>query len=126
MAYNAFPFQGEGKIPLFPRHETVLDYLKGYAAPINNVVRCSSQVLDVHPVGNPEERAWSITVLDLITNTKETNIWDAVVVSNGHFNDVFVPDIEGLKEWKGHVTHSKFFRGAEAYRGKVCNSAQRI
>jgi cation diffusion facilitator CzcD-associated flavoprotein CzcO len=118
MAYSNCPFPGDGQIPLFPRHETVLEYLKGYANQLNEVVRYSAQVVDVHPLGDLGN-GWSLTVKDIIHGEEQSETYDAVIIANGHFNDAFVPDMPGLSQWKGEITHSKFFRGAEAYEGKV-------
>lgn len=49
--------------------------------------------------------------------------FDAVVVATGHYTVPYFPLIEGLQEFEnkypGSVIHTKAFRGAETFRGKV-------
>jgi hypothetical protein len=50
-------------------------------------------------------------------------IFDAVVVASGHYHTPLVPDIPGLAEaksqWPVEIAHSKSFRNAEGFEGKV-------
>lgn len=105
--------------PLFPRHETVLQYLKGYAEDVESYIQFQAQVLDVRRLAG----AWEIDVLDLRTNQVSRTEFDAVVVASGHFNDPYVPNIPGLVEFDqalpGAVLHSKFYRRPDTYAGKV-------
>lgn len=49
--------------------------------------------------------------------------FDALVVATGHYNIPWFPEIPGLAEYDerfpGRIIHSKHFRGAEKFRGKV-------
>lgn len=49
--------------------------------------------------------------------------FDALVVATGHYNIPWFPEIPGLVEYDqrfpGRIIHSKHFRGAEKFRGKV-------
>lgn len=49
--------------------------------------------------------------------------FDALVVATGHYNIPWFPDIPGLAEYDerfpGRIVHSKHFRGAEKFKGKV-------
>lgn len=49
--------------------------------------------------------------------------FDAIIDASGHYSVPFIPYISGLKEFAeafpGRVEHTKSFRGADAYRGKV-------
>ncbi|KAM5360999.1 hypothetical protein ACJZ2D_013389 [Fusarium nematophilum] len=116
--------------PLFPRHETVLQYLKGYGEDVESHIQYQAQVLDVRRLAG----SWKIEVLDLLTNQVSRTEFDAVVVASGHFNDPYVPNTPGLVEFDqanpGAVLHSKFYRHPDAYAGKkvviVGNSASGI
>ncbi|EEU36042.1 uncharacterized protein NECHADRAFT_53067 [Fusarium vanettenii 77-13-4] len=116
--------------PLFPSHETVLRYLKGYAEDVKSYIQFQSQVLDVRRLAG----AWEIEVLDLRTDQVSRTEFDAVLVASGHFNDPYVPNIPGLVEFDqahpGVVVHSKFYRRPDTYVGKkviiVGNSASGI
>lgn len=59
---------------------------------------------------------------------EKTDYWwkehfDAVVVANGHYTVPYIPKIEGLDEfarsYPGSVSHTKAYRGRDAYRDKV-------
>lgn len=49
--------------------------------------------------------------------------FDGVVVASGHYSVPYVPAVEGLEEFErarpGSVLHSKLYRGADAFKGKV-------
>lgn len=49
--------------------------------------------------------------------------FDALVVATGHYNIPWFPDIPGLAEYDerfpGRIVHSKHFRGADKFKGKV-------
>ena len=74
----------------------------------------------------------------LLTLRKETsskNLWwqeqfDALVVASGHYNIPWVPQIDGLLEYDarfpGRVIHSKHFRDATKFKGKVCDQLDEI
>ncbi|KAI8651197.1 hypothetical protein NCS55_01363300 [Fusarium keratoplasticum] len=116
--------------PLFPRHETVLQYLKGYAEDVKIYIQFQAQVLDVQRLAG----AWEIEILDLRTDQVSRIEFDAVVVASGHFNDPYVPSIPGLVEFDqahpGALLHSKFYRRPDTYAGKkviiIGNSASGI
>ncbi|KAJ3339092.1 hypothetical protein HDU83_007786 [Entophlyctis luteolus] len=48
--------------------------------------------------------------------------FDAIVVATGHYNDPYIPDIAGIKEWRSSrgdaIIHSKVYRTPETYQGK--------
>jgi cation diffusion facilitator CzcD-associated flavoprotein CzcO len=77
------------------------------------------------------ERAEKIDDKWVLTLRKEEpgkNWWwqesfDALVVASGHYNVPWLPKIPGLLEYdarySGRVIHSKHFRNAKSYKGKV-------
>ncbi|KAJ4377470.1 monooxygenase [Neocucurbitaria cava] len=117
---------------LFPTHETVSKYIEDYSADVQDLVQYETQVTNVVPVDaiNPTG-AWTVTTLNLRTNTSTSSSFDAVIVANGHFIVPYIPDIPGIREWNeqypGRITHSKYFRRPSEYKGKkvivVGNSA---
>jgi cation diffusion facilitator CzcD-associated flavoprotein CzcO len=50
-------------------------------------------------------------------------IFDAIVVASGHYNIPWIPQIPGILEYEakfpGRVLHSKHFRDASKFKGKV-------
>ncbi|EFW16049.1 flavin dependent monooxygenase [Coccidioides posadasii str. Silveira] len=77
---------------------------------------------------------WAVTRKDLRSGVSRTDIYDAVVVANGHYNVPYVPSIPGISAWHnsypGIISHSKSYCSSEAFRNKkvivVGNSASGI
>lgn len=126
---------------LFPKHETVLEYIEKYGQDVKHLVKFETQVVDVgieesstneNPITNQD--CWKVKTRDLETMEEKEEIYDVVIVANGHFIVPYVPDIEGIKEWNdkypGIISHSKYFRKPEEFEGKkvvvVGNSASGI
>lgn len=128
MRFSDKPFPPDAQ--LFPKHETVLKYLKEYAEEVMDFIQFETQVLDIRP-SEANSSAWSVTSRSLINGTQRTDNYDAVVVATGHYNVPYVPDIHGIAAWDkrypGIISHSKFFDTPEAFRDKkvvvVGNSA---
>lgn len=115
---------------LFPKHETVLEYIEKYGQDVKHLVKLETQVVDVgieesstieNPIANQD--CWKVKTRDLVTMEEKEERYDAVIVANGHFIVPYVPDIEGIKEWNdkypGIISHSKYFRKPEEFEGKV-------
>jgi cation diffusion facilitator CzcD-associated flavoprotein CzcO len=119
---------------LFPKHQTVLEYIKAYAADVQSLIECSTQVTDVSPVDSSPSGAWNVTTRSLHTNEERLSVYDAVIVANGHFIVPYVPSIPDIEAWNksypGLITHSKYYRRPEEFTGKkvivVGNSASGV
>lgn len=116
---------------LFPKHETVLDYVEEYGRDVEDLVQFGTQVINAEPVGDGATSSWSVRTRQLHSNKETEETFDAVIVANGHFIVPYIPDVSGIKEWNdrypGLITHSKYYRQPEDYAGKkvivVGNSA---
>lgn len=73
---------------------------------------------------------WVLTLRKEIRR-KGVNSWwqeefDAVIVASGHYNVPYIPDIPSLVRYEtrfpGTILHSKHFRTAREYTGKVRQS----
>lgn len=114
--------------PLLPDATHVLDYLKEYANEVLHLIQFRHQVLDVVHVdaGACEgQRKWQLEVLDLGTDCERREVFDAVLVASGRYNEPYIPDIIGLGDWMrnrpGSVIHSKSFRSVDIFKDQVCN-----
>ncbi|KAF2140115.1 uncharacterized protein K452DRAFT_319672 [Aplosporella prunicola CBS 121167] len=133
---HAFP----DDIQLFPKHASVKEYLKGYAEDVLETIRFRTQVVDVRFIGSKaeqigdeevKEESWSVTTKNIVTGEQTEEVFDAVVVANGHYYTPYIPDIEGIKEWyqtsPKSISHSKFYRTPDVFKDKkvivVGNSA---
>jgi cation diffusion facilitator CzcD-associated flavoprotein CzcO len=139
MQYANRPFDED--LPLFPRHESVLDYCKKYAEEVRPLIRFGCQVLDVRAIavqdgtgGGSHCGGWEVTCIDEATQKRISQRYDAVVVATGHFSVPYIPAIKGIEAWcaayPGSVVHSKAYRNANPFTGKrvivVGNSASGV
>jgi cation diffusion facilitator CzcD-associated flavoprotein CzcO len=117
---------------LFPTHPTVLKYIEDYTKPINHLIQYNTQVTSISPVSpTSPTTAWTVTTTHLPTNQPTTEVFDAVIVANGHFIVPHLPPIDGIEEWNtahpGRITHSKYYRHPSEFLNKkvivVGNSA---
>lgn len=109
---------------LFPRHAVVRQYLQDYADDIRDLITLETQVLAVEKVPGGSRGRWRVQLLNLRSRTTRSAEYDAVMVASGHYSDPFIPQIPGLAEFNerhppGCVSHSKFYRRPDDYRGKV-------
>ena len=113
---------------LFPKHETVTEYIAQYAEDVKHLIHFHTQVISVKPVLSDSERdGWLVETQDVdagdVVDPREEH-YDAVVVASGHFNVPFVPQIKGLEEWAEQypnaVSHSMYYKKPEDYKDKVC------
>ena len=108
--------------PLFPTRETVLQYLKNYAAGVERYVNFNTQVVDIRLRTSHGQDIWCVRTRDLKTHERKERQYDAVVVACGHYNVAALPDIKGIREWNltnpGLIAHSKFYRSPKFYTDK--------
>lgn len=116
---------------LFPKHETVLQYIENYGRDVQDLVQYETQVVDVVPASSSNTGSWMVTGKNLRTKEERQEEFDAVIVANGHFIVPYIPDIPNIREWNklhpGRISHSKYYRRPEEFEGKkvivVGNSA---
>lgn len=108
---------------LFPRHEVVREYLESYAKELEPMLSLGTQVLSIKKTQNTSRARWEVEVLDLKTDKRRIEEFDAVMIASGHYNDPFIPEIKGLAEFNrihpGCISHSKFYRRPDQYADKV-------
>lgn len=102
----------------FPDRETIWNYLDTYADQfdVKKYIKYLHMVLKVQPF---QGEKWKVIVKDLANNKIEKQIFDAVVVCNGHDFAPRIPKIEGIENFKGKVMHSHDFRKAATFTGKL-------
>jgi cation diffusion facilitator CzcD-associated flavoprotein CzcO len=143
MRYSDLAFADD--LPLFPRHEDVLDYCRQYAEDVKELIKFPHRVTDVHPVLGREHQdhtsesegtapSWSVTTLNEATQSRTTDTYDAVLIASGHYAVPYVPAIKGVNEWSSAypdtIIHSKAYRNPDQFANKkvivVGNSASGI
>ncbi|KAH8819831.1 dimethylaniline monooxygenase (N-oxide forming) [Xylogone sp. PMI_703] len=90
---------------------------------LNTTVEDISKVPSLSPA---DDNRWKLT-LRKYDHVRHADIWreevfDAVVLANGHYSVPFVPQVKGLKEYTekfpGRVVHSKYYRSPVQYSAK--------
>ncbi|XP_059486507.1 senecionine N-oxygenase-like [Neocloeon triangulifer] len=122
MCYPDYPF------PEYPesyvKSGKVLKYLEDYASQfdLRRLIKFNRVVLEVLPVKSAEEDKtypeWKVTTLDIVTSKKETNLFDGIMVCNGHHSDPEIPEVEGIEKFGGHVMHSHDYRESTPFKGQ--------
>ncbi|KAI2285697.1 hypothetical protein LOZ02_000856 [Ophidiomyces ophidiicola] len=131
MELSGLPFPKNTQ--LFPKSESVLQYLQEYSKDIEHLIHFQVQVMDIM-LEDESVGSWAVTRKCLQSDTLQTDVYDAVVVANGHYNVPYVPSVPGIDVWHksyaGAISHSKSYFSAEPFRGKkvlvVGNSASGI
>lgn len=58
-----------------------------------------------------------VIVNNLPNSTVETNVFDAVMVCNGHYNTPAIPNYPGRNIYKGQQIHSHDYRCPDPFKG---------
>lgn len=80
----------------------------------------------IEPSAKPEENQvpgsstkWTVTVKNLETGVVAKEIFDAVMVCNGHYFEPSLPIIEGHDKFQGQQLHSHDYRVPETFANKT-------
>lgn len=124
MAFPDYPFppgSGEGTSS-FIHHTEVRKYLENYCDNfgLRKHIRFGTRVDSVVP----ESYKWRVGSARLAGNAGgkgDEELFDAIIVCNGHYSVPNVPPIEGMEKFKGSVLHSHDYRrpADERFAGKV-------
>ncbi|KAK6947601.1 Flavin monooxygenase-like, partial [Dillenia turbinata] len=122
MGYRAYPFVEAGLKDRdqrrYPGHKEVLDYLEDYAREfrVSEMVRFETEVVRV---GMVEGRKWEVKWRALGKRIDVDEVFDAVVICNGHYTEPRLAYIPGIDEWPGKQMHSHNYRVPEPFRDQV-------
>ena len=123
MGFREFPFVatgergGDGR--RFCGREEVRRYLQRYAETfgLERFVECDARVTSVVRAAreSAEEEArwssaWEVTWKSGKDDETRREVFDAVVVANGHYNEPRVPEFDGAETWPGERMHSLEYR----------------
>ncbi|KAJ9706848.1 hypothetical protein PVL29_002021 [Vitis rotundifolia] len=123
MGFRAYPFVSTGQphrdSRRFPGHQEVLLYLNDYATEfgLTELVRFETEVVYA---GLVEDGKWKVRsrrgngVADDVDE-----VFDALVVCNGHYTEPRTAEIPGIDAWPGKQMHSHNYRIPEPYRDLV-------
>ncbi|XP_057868666.2 flavin-containing monooxygenase FMO GS-OX-like 8 isoform X1 [Cryptomeria japonica] len=140
MGYMDYPFLvKEGRDPRrFPGHEEISLYLKDFARHFNLVElirfntkveyvgmvgKCQEWVMngerDCDMDGDPMDERVQWVVRATSSGTVEEEVFDAVVVCNGHYRQPAIAEIPGAQKWPGKQIHSYSYRVSEPFFNQV-------
>ncbi|XP_051194798.1 flavin-containing monooxygenase FMO GS-OX-like 4 isoform X2 [Lolium perenne] len=126
MGFFDFPFAAgpDGDPRTFPGHEEVLRYLREFARrfDLHGLVRLETEVVRVSRDANANS-SWRVRYSRKLAGSEkreeEEEVFDAVVVCNGHYYQPHVADIAGMDVWPGKQLHSNTYRVPEPFQGQV-------
>ena len=103
-------------IPSFPPREVLQDYIIGRVSKgkLKSKIKFNTRVLNT----TFKNDKFELSFQDKVKDKLQTEEFDYVVVSTGHFSVPFIPEYEGMKSFPGRIMHSHDFRDAEEFRGK--------
>ncbi|KAI5017926.1 hypothetical protein ZWY2020_042814 [Hordeum vulgare] len=123
MGFLDFPFTAaRGSVVdarRFPGHEEVLRYLEDFAQRFDlyGLVRFQTEVVGVRRVAGGR---WAVTSRKLgEKGEQEEEVYDAVVVCNGHYSEPRIASIPGADAWPGKQMHSHNYRVPEPFLDQV-------
>ncbi|KAJ6646824.1 Senecionine N-oxygenase [Pseudolycoriella hygida] len=93
----------------------VLQFIKKYAQEfqVEKRIQFRREIVRIRPKATSK---WEIMVRNLMNETIEIQIFDAVMVCNGHYSVPRTPEFRGLDLYKGKTLHSHSFRSADVFK----------
>ncbi|KAL0395321.1 UNVERIFIED_CONTAM: Flavin-containing monooxygenase FMO GS-OX-like 4 [Sesamum latifolium] len=124
MGFRVYPFVASRKPGRdgrrFPGHGEVLEYLRDFAEEfrLGELVRFGSEVWHV---GLVEDRKWMVRSRKRSGSegNKDDEVYDAVVVCNGHYTEPRIAEIPGIEVWPGKQIHSHNYRVPDPFRDQI-------
>ncbi|XP_061357800.1 flavin-containing monooxygenase FMO GS-OX-like 4 isoform X3 [Gastrolobium bilobum] len=121
MGFRDYPFgrkEGKGRDSRrFPGHREVLMYLKDFAADfqIDELVRLETEVVFA---GLGDGGKWTVRSRSSNCDCVD-EIYDALVICNGHYVQPRLAHIPGINAWPGKQMHSHNYRTPEPFQDQV-------
>jgi hypothetical protein len=115
MAFQDYTFDSKGggddHWQRYPHHTKVLIYLERFANDfgILPLIRFNEKVTGLVPAGI----GWSLS-----TQLNQNEMFDAVMVCNGHYSKPRIPELPGIRGFNGLTMHSHNYRNPEIFEGK--------
>jgi len=105
-------------IPSYPPRAVLRHYIAGRVekSDVRKYIRFRTPVRNV--AFSAETGQFTVTAKDLVNDVLTTDVFDYVVVANGHFSTPNTPDFPGLDKFPGRVLHAHDFRDAAEFAGK--------
>ncbi|XP_047083423.1 flavin-containing monooxygenase FMO GS-OX-like 2 [Lolium rigidum] len=106
----------------FPGHEEVLRYLEAFGRrfDLHGLVRFETEVVRVRR--DDAGPGWKVSYRSMKlahVSSEQEEVFDAVVVCNGHLAEPHIADIAGMDTWPGKQMHSHNYRVPDSFHGQV-------
>jgi dimethylaniline monooxygenase (N-oxide forming) len=90
----------------------ILDFLNTYANhfKLKELIRFDQMVTEIRPF----EDKWRIKSLHRISKHESVDIYDVVMICNGHYNTPIIPNLPGQELFQGKILHSHHYRSAKS------------
>ncbi|KAF0755600.1 senecionine N-oxygenase-like isoform X1 [Aphis craccivora] len=112
MELSGFPHTGVGDACYFPA-SYIQKYLNDFTDHFNlrPYIKFNHHVEKVRPINDSQ---WEVNVLNLQQKSKETFIFDALLICVGN---PAIPDVKGSNIFSGKIMHSHSYRDADLFKG---------
>ncbi len=125
MPYRSHPYPKD--TAEYPTYQVIYQYQQQHAATYASHIKLNRVVTRVRhtPAGHASRKRWLVEWTPSVTSkspdvgTTFEEEFDHIVVANGSDSRPFIPYIDNLWSWKGEILHSRWYRKAEAFAGKV-------
>ncbi|KAL2892473.1 Flavin-containing monooxygenase FMO GS-OX-like 1 [Bienertia sinuspersici] len=124
MGFSDFAFEERqyGDPRVFPGHQEVLAFLNDFAGRVGvfGSTRFKSEVVRVERVGGDQWVVeWRRVGEEVRRVSFEEEVFDAVVVCNGHCTIPRVAYVPGIEKWPGKQIHSHNYRVPEPFKDQI-------
>lgn len=120
MTIPGFPHEQTGNSYL--HHTEILKYVQAFARhyQLDKYVKLNTVTKSVRPVSTGDNQVkWDVTTCNRHNVDEiDTQRFDGVIVSTGHYSKCHIPHVEGRDKFKGSVIHSRDYRRPEVYEGQ--------
>ncbi|XP_050294534.1 senecionine N-oxygenase [Anthonomus grandis grandis] len=115
MGFPDFPIPEQDRSYL--TQAEILQFLNMYAKKfdLEQYIKFNTMVQEIRPYGNDK---WQITSVYKPSGKVSVNIYDSVIICNGHYNDPIIPKLPGQELFKGKIDHSHNYRDPEKFKGQ--------
>lgn len=119
MGFPDFPIPDNPKSYL--TRTELLDFLNSYCDhfKLRSYIKFRHHVKLVKPLPDRESNKWSVRIEDLKSKETSVEIFDAVMVCNGHYFEPNVPKINGDDCFEGTILHSHDYRVPQFFSDKT-------
>jgi dimethylaniline monooxygenase (N-oxide forming) len=113
--FSDFPIPKE--FPNFMDHKHFKKYLKLYADNFG-LMNCIQFETNVDKVEKFEGNRWKVKYTNIKSGKSSIEIFDFVMVCNGHLHEPNIPVFPGLDRFKGKVIHTREFKTFHGFEDK--------